>query len=389
MRLACSILYFHLYLAPLATSTQDSFLSQLPSGFSEGEILRLFIGQSEDILVLTDAAMVLEYVSQSLERLLEIPAAESIGKRIDEVMENFPSLPLMKPNQKMVIPVTTPKTKRKFLIEFEFKPLYNTDDKIRAIFAIGRNVTDRETSLKRFKDTAFKEKELNQLKSRFVSMASHEFRTPLATILSSALLIDLHLQKEFGPDVKAKIVNHIHKITTQTNRLTEITSDVLLLEKSMQQEMKVRLKKIEICKFTENLVDTINHENVEKRLVKCLLPDSDKIVSTDPDLLTHILRNLILNALKYSEGAMVPEVHVQFRSAYFEIMVKDYGLGIPKDDQEHIFGSFFRAKNVGNIKGTGLGLNIVKELTKKLNGEIWFTSKQGMGSEFYVTFPVK
>lgn len=333
--------------------------------------------------------MVLEYVSQSLERLLEIPAAESIGKRVDEVMENFPSLPLMKPNQKMVIPVTTPKTKKKFLIEFEFKPLYEETGKIRAIFAIGRNVTDRETSLKKFKDTAFKEKELNQLKSRFVSMASHEFRTPLATILSSALLIDLHLQKDFSPEVKAKIVNHVNKITAQTNRLTEITSDVLLLEKSMQPEMKVHLKKIEIIKFTEALVDTINNENVEKRTVKCHLPDTDKSVVTDPTLLTHILRNLILNALKYSEGAMVPEVHVQFRSAYFEIMVKDYGLGIPKEDQEHVFGSFFRAKNVGNIKGTGLGLNIVKELTKKLNGEIWFTSKQGIGSEFYVTFPVK
>lgn len=373
----------------LNSPNQDSFPTQLPSGFSEREILRLFIDQSEDILVLTDAGMILEYVSQSLERLLEISATESIGKRIDEVMENFPSLPLMKPNQKMVIPITTPETKRKFLIEFEFKPLYATDGKIKAIFAIGRNVTDRETSLKKFKDTAFKEKELNQLKSRFVSMASHEFRTPLATILSSALLIDLHLQKDFGPDVKAKILNHVNKITTQTNRLTEITSDVLLLEKSMQQEMKIHLKKIEICKFVEDLVNTINYENSERRNVKCFLPDSDKTVTSDPTLLTHILRNLILNALKYSEGAMVPEVHVQFRSAYFEIMVKDYGLGIPKEDQEHIFGSFFRAKNVGNIKGTGLGLNIVKELTKKLNGEIWFTSKQGMGSEFFVTFPVK
>ena len=106
-------------------------------------------------------------------------------------------------------------------------------------------------------------------------------------------------------------------------------------------------------------------------------------------MLIHILRNLILNALKYSEGALEPEVHLQFQGAYFEIMIKDYGLGIPKEDQEHIFGSFYRAKNVGNIKGTGLGLNIVKELTKKLNGEIWFTSKLEMGSEFYVSFPFK
>lgn len=304
-------------------------------------------------------------------------------------MENFPSLPLMKPNQKMVIPVTTPKTKQKFLIEFEFKPIYTEDGKIKAIFAIGRNVTQRETSLKKFKDAAYKEKELNQLKSRFVSMASHEFRTPLATILSSALLIDLYLQKDMVPEIKAKISNHVNKITTQTNRLTDITSDVLLLEKSLQPEMKSQLKKLLINRFVENLVGTINQENVERRTVKCFTPESDKTVVSDPALLVHIIRNLIMNALKYSEGASDPEVHIQFRGSYFEIMIKDYGLGIPKEDQDHIFGSFYRAKNVGNIKGTGLGLNIVKELTNKLNGEIWFTSKQGMGSEFYVTFPIK
>lgn len=373
----------------LTIAGQDSSKSPLPSGFSEEEILQLFLDQSEDILVLTNSGMEIEYVSQSLERLFEIPITNAIGKRINEVMENFPSLPLMKPDQKMVIPVITPKTKRKFLIEFQFKPLYTSSGKIQAIFAIGRNVTDREISLKKFKDTAFKEKELNQLKSRFVSMASHEFRTPLATILSSALLIDLLLQKEFGPEIKAKIINHVEKIVAQTNRLTDITSDVLLLERSIQQEMKIQVKKIQISKFVRDLVDTINHENFERRIVKFFGPEIDKTAQTDPSLLIHILRNLILNALKYSEGALEPEVHLQFQGSYFEIMIKDYGLGIPKEDQEHIFGSFYRAKNVGNIKGTGLGLNIVKELTKKLNGEIWFTSKLGMGSDFYVSFPFK
>lgn len=373
----------------LSIADQESFKSPLPSGFSEEDILQLFIDQSEDILVLTNSTMEIEYVSKSLERLFEIPVENSKGKKINEVMENFPSLPLMKPDQKMVIPLVTPKTKRKFLIEFQFKPLYTPEGKIRAIFAIGRNVTDRETSLKKFKDTAFKEKELNQLKSRFVSMASHEFRTPLATILSSALLIDMLLKKDFGPDIKAKINNHVEKIVAQTNRLTEITSDVLLLERSIQQEMKIQVKKVQISKFVKDLVDTINQENFERRIVRYFGPETDKTVQSDPSLLIHILRNLILNALKYSEGALEPEVHLQFQGAYFEIMIKDYGLGIPKEDQEHIFGSFYRAKNVGNIKGTGLGLNIVKELTKKLNGEIWFTSKLEMGSEFYVSFPFK
>ena len=361
----------------------------LPSGLSEEEIIQLFIEEAEEILLLTNSAMEVEYVSESIEKLLEIKVASLVGKKINQVFDHFPSLPLMKPNQKMVIPITSIRSKRKFLIEFQFKPLYNSDGGIKAVFAIGRDVTDRENSFKNFKDTAFKEKELNQLKSRFVAMASHEFRTPLATIQSSALIIELLLNKSEGDELKEKILNHVKKILAQTNRLTEITSDVLLLEKSIQPDMKIQQKRIQIGRFVNDLVDTINQENFERRTVVFFGPESDKTIVTDPTLLIHILRNLIYNAIKYSTGSTDPEVHVHFRGAFFEVVIKDYGMGIPKEDQEHIFGSFFRAKNVGNIKGTGLGLNIVKELTKKLNGEIWFTSKLGMGSEFFVSFPVK
>jgi PAS domain S-box-containing protein len=373
----------------LNTSSKNSIKKILSSGITEEEILQLFVENSEDILILTDSEMVLEYVSQSLESMLEIEVSEFIGKKINSVMENFPSLPLMKPNQKMVIPLITSITKQKYLIEFQFKPIYTVAGTIQAIFAIGKDVTDRELSLKKFKDTAFKEKELNQLKSRFVSMASHEFRTPLATILSSTMLIEILLQKDFGPEIKERIQNHLKKIIAQTNRLTNITSDVLLLEKSIQIDSKILRKKIQISSFLKEVVDVINHENLDRRRVNYSGPEVDKIIQSDPSLLTHIFRNLILNALKYSENALEPEVHLVFRGNYFEVTIKDYGMGIPKEDHEHIFGSFYRAKNVGNIKGTGLGLNIVKELTKKLNGEIWFASKVGMGSTFYVSFPVK
>lgn len=373
----------------LSTATNNPEKLEISSGITEEKILQLFVENSEDILILTNSEMVLEYVSKSLARLLEIQDMDFIGKKISSVMGNFPSLPLMKPNQRMVIPLISSITKRKYLIEFLFNPIYTSEGKIQAIFAIGKDVTDRELSLKKFKDTAFKEKELNQLKSRFVSMASHEFRTPLATILSSAMLIEMLMQKDFGPESKDKILNHVNKIVAQTNRLTNITSDVLLLERTIQSDTRIQHKKVLLSKFIQEMVTAINQENHDHRNVKFFGPDTEKSILTDPSLLTHILRNLIINALKYSGGALDPEVHLQVRGNYVEILVKDYGMGIPKEDQEHIFGSFYRAKNVGNIKGTGLGLNIVKELTKKLNGDIWFSSKLGMGSEFFVSFPVK
>jgi signal transduction histidine kinase len=133
----------------------------------------------------------------------------------------------------------------------------------------------------------------------------------------------------------------------------------------------------------------MNAENFGRRTIRLYTPDKDLEITSDSTLLNHIVRNLIQNALNYSPGAVDPEVHLIYRGAYFEIMVKDYGIGIPKEDKKNIFGSFYRGGNVSNIKGTGLGLNIVKELTKKLNGEVWFESTVGKGSEFHVSFPVK
>jgi signal transduction histidine kinase len=136
------------------------------------------------------------------------------------------------------------------------------------------------------------------------------------------------------------------------------------------------------------LIDEINEENMNKREVRLFHPPNDQLLSTDEALLVPIIRNLIQNALNYSPNSDAPEVHVSYVDQQVEIMVKDYGIGIPKEDQDRIFGSFYRAKNVGNIKGTGLGLNIVQSLTKKLNGEVWYRSKEGFGSEFYVSFPI-
>lgn len=357
---------------------------------SEKDIARIFLDHSDDFLLLFNEDMEIEYVSESFQNTFEIASADCLGKKLNEVWVNFPSLPIMRPDQKMVIPITSKTSKQKHLIEFKFNLVPELEEwPFQLFYASGRDVTDREQALKKFKDIAFKEKELNQMKSKFVSMASHEFKTPIATIVSSVNIMQMLLEKDFTPEIKDRILNHINKILNQTSRLTDILGDVLLLEKSIQQQVGMETKKLSILKFLGELVEAMNAENFGRRTIRLYTPDKDLEITSDSTLLNHIVRNLIQNALNYSPGAVDPEVHLIYRGAYFEIMVKDYGIGIPKEDKKNIFGSFYRGGNVSNIKGTGLGLNIVKELTKKLNGEVWFESTVGKGSEFHVSFPVK
>ncbi|WP_148660213.1 sensor histidine kinase [Algoriphagus sanaruensis] len=357
---------------------------------SDKEISKIFLDQSEDFILFFNEQMEIEYLSDAFEFTLDFKKENLLGKKLNEVWVNFPSLPLMKPEQKMVIPITSAVSKQKFLIEFKFRIITDLEEYPDRIFcAIGRDVTDRELALKKFKDIAFKEKELNQMKSRFVSMASHEFKTPIATIVSSINIMELLLQKEFNEEIKSRLYNHIEKITNQTSRLTDILGDVLLLEKTIQLGGGLIGQKISILKFITQLVNAMNDENFGRRHIRLFAPDKDQFILSDPTLLTHVFRNLIQNALNYSPGSVDPEVHLIYRGSFVEVMVKDYGIGIPKEDRKNIFGSFYRGSNVGNIKGTGLGLNIVWELVKKLNGEIWFESKVGLGSEFHVSLPSK
>lgn len=233
-----------------------------------------------------------------------------------------------------------------------------------------------------------KEKQLNLLKSRFISLTSHEFRTPLAGILGSAELLDLYAKKIENERVKNKMQEHISHITSQVDRLTGIVADVLTLEKTAEGKIVVKLKAVPIKAFLQKVTNELYINLRDNRQLKLVLPEDEKEVFTDESLLVHILNNLISNAFKYSRGnKLSPEIQLFYFEDHFTIIVKDYGLGIPMKDQEHLFETFFRADNVVSTEGTGLGLSIAKEFTEKLGGQISFESKEGKGSSFTLKLP--
>jgi PAS domain S-box-containing protein len=226
-----------------------------------------------------------------------------------------------------------------------------------------------------------KEKELGELKSRFVSVASHEFRTPLSTVLSSVYLLQKYTHTEEQP----KREKHIQRIISSVNLLTDILNDFLNVGKIEEGRIQARFSMFDIEK---NMTETIAEmQNVCKKGQQITYQHSgDTKVELDPGMFKHISLNLLSNAIKFSPENSVISISTTVTPAEIEMKIKDSGIGISKEDQDHLFERFFRAANAINIQGTGLGLHIVSKYAELMNGHITCKSETDQGTEFTIIF---
>ncbi len=229
-----------------------------------------------------------------------------------------------------------------------------------------------------------KEKELNQLKSRFVSMASHEFRTPLSSIQLSASLIAKYAEG-FNND---NIIKHTGKIKNSVGNLTGILNDFLSLERLEAGKVAPVDGQFDVVKFAEEITEEMQHIAKKDQVIIYQHTGKANKVQLDQALLKNCIINLIGNAIKYSGENTFIEFNTRIADKLLEITVKDNGIGIPQSDQKHLFEAFFRAHNTGNIPGTGLGLNIVTRYAELMNGTIQFESREGEGTSFILSFAV-
>lgn len=227
-----------------------------------------------------------------------------------------------------------------------------------------------------------KEKELNELKSRFVSMASHEFRTPLSTILSSVYLVSRYVSGDDQP----KRDKHIQRIISSVNMLTDILNDFLSVGKIEEGKIQVRFSEVNICELVRNLLAEMQGvRKIGQRLAFHHTGDSEE-VWLDPSLLKHIAMNLVSNAIKFSPPDGVINIDTVVNDGQLQLSVQDHGIGIPEEDQAHLFERFFRGHNVVNIQGTGLGLHIIGKYAELMNGKIEWQSRVNEGTTFTITF---
>lgn len=383
----------------------------------------LFLYAAEGILVANDRGEIIR-INQSAEKLFGYERDELLGKRInilipgrfsshhDQHIESYnhhPKARLMGSDLELY---GLRKNGSEFPIEISLSP-YSTD-KGNFVIAFIVDITIRrqaEANLKDYSaelakqvknrtlileeaiqelektkkdlhDALQKEKELNELKSRFVSMASHEFRTPLTTMMSSLSLVAKYGEKNDTENQQ----KHIRKIKNSIVNLTDILNDFLSVSKLEEGRIENSPESINLKNFISETVAEMKFMLRDNQRINELFTGNE-MVFLDKKLLRNVLFNLISNAIKFSPEGGIIEVKVQVLNFSVKISVKDNGIGITKEDQKHLFERFFRGHNATHIQGTGLGLNIVAKYSEVMNGAIDFESKENEGTLFTITIP--
>ncbi|NEO87561.1 MAG: PAS domain-containing sensor histidine kinase [Spirulina sp. SIO3F2] len=271
------------------------------------------------------------------------------------------------------------------IIEFSTTKVQSQVEKVSTFVYVGRDITARK-DLEREREKALaKEKELSDLKSRFLAMTSHEFKNPLSTILMSVELLE-EFGEDWPPEKRDKYLKRIKQCTTNMNTLLE---DILLIGRADVQKLVFDPSPTCLMAFCQELIDEFKPLCQAKHqliLESDLAPQANYVIDTK--LLRHVLSNLLSNAIKYSpEGGSI-QLKVNCQNQQFLFHVTDQGIGIPPEDQPRLFDYFHRSRNVSDIAGTGLGLSIAKRATELQGGSISFTTQVDRGTTFSVSIPV-
>lgn len=360
--------------------------------------LRTIIESALDAIITVDEQGIIQEWNPRAEEIFGWTAQESIGKNLtSNIIPNQHHTSHEKGMKKYLktgvgpvlnqrIEVTAMRRSgEEFPIELSIIPILR--GKKHSFTAFIRDITLAKRTKDEMEKSLIKERELNELKSRFVSMTSHEFRTPLTTIKQNVDLIGYQLEASL-PNAKENFNRYFQRIDSEIGRVTNLMNDILLLG-------KIEAGKVEISKRNEDLVQLANQciqkicqGRLDQRGIKLETKGIERPVQIDLQLMEHVLTNIMSNSLKYSPDEKDPELTISFRSlSEVIISCKDQGIGIPKKDQKGLFSSFYRATNVKNIQGTGLGLSIVKEFVVMHGGTIEVVSDTNQGATFIISIP--
>ncbi len=249
------------------------------------------------------------------------------------------------------------------------------------MICVCRDITRRKQAQEELCQALEREKELSELKSRFITMTSHEFRTPLTAILGSTELLR-HYSHTWTDNKKLLYFN---RIQANVQHMIQLLEDVLLLGKAEAGKLKFEPKKLDLVQLCRTLVAELEHIPGTKH--KFVFTEQCKCTNVymDEQLIRHILGNLLSNAIKYSPVGSTVRFALICQDETASFQIQDQGIGIPQEDRQHLFESFYRASNVSNIAGTGLGLAIVKKAVDLHGGDITVDSQVGVGTTFTVT----
>lgn len=371
-------------------------------------LLAAIVDSSDDAIITKDLDGHITSWNRGADRLFGYSATEAIGKHIsliipaERLAEEKRLIKAISEGKKVEHFETVRRTKtgQEIPISLTVSPVRDTSGRVVGASKIARDITRQKLAEEQVKTYTThledmvaqrtdelnralqKEKELSQLKSRFVSMASHEFRTPLSAIKLSASLIEKYAQ----PYTDLNIAKHIGKIKNSVNNLSGILGEFLSMEKLESGKISVSLTEFDLSEFCQETA--LEMQMLAKPGQRLLYrhTGATEPVLLDQQLLKNCLHNLLSNAIKYSAEDTIIRLDTELLTGECRLSVSDQGIGIPEGDQVHLFSPFFRAGNTGSIQGTGLGLNIVDRYASLMDGAISFESQSGQGSTFTLHF---
>ncbi len=272
----------------------------------------------------------------------------------------------------------------RFPVSLSVTAFRNNQNELTGFMGVAMDISETKRSEEKLKKALAVETELNEMKSRFVSIASHEFRTPLSTILSSTYL----LQKYFKTEEQPKREKHIGRVISSVSLLTGMLDDLLNVGKIEEGKVLPKFSHFNIKENIEGAINEIRHIRQKGQQI-IYKHTGKKQVWLDPSMLTHIVINLLSNAIKFSRENSCITVETNITGLFLQLTVKDNGIGISKEDQPHLFELFFRSNHSAHIQGTGLGLYIVRKYTELLNGKITCKSEPGKGTRFLIRIQMR
>lgn len=353
---------------------------------------RALVQNSSDIITLMDEEGHILYDSPAIERVLGYRMAERLLRRIADYVHPDDLIEI----ERLFEPVDEETTGSASCVfrarhaagHWVYLEMIGTNlldnPAIRGIVGNARDITERKVAEEEMQRALDKARELSEMKTRFVSMTSHEFRTPLTTIMSNAEMLERYGQK-WGDDKRQLAFQRINESIRQ---MVSLLDDVLMIGKVEAGKLEYAPQPVDLVHFCAELVETIRSGRQNDRLIAFSHADIPPTLPLDATLLRHVMLNVLTNAVKYSPADSDVTLDLRMAPDSVVIRVADKGIGIPESDQEHLFEPFYRATNVGTISGTGLGLTIVKRCVERHGGTIQVTSASGEGTTFTITIPV-
>lgn len=397
-----------------ATSTTPSF-EVLSKNKSFDEIIRKLVHQeqeleqsqqryriisenSHDVVTLYDTDFNFRFVSPSIINYGQVPA-EFVGRNFFEVFQHRPSFcelfqtkvfePLLQNKTNLIGPIIITRITDEDEKDLELiaKPIFDDNDKLAFILTTEQDVSERLKAELELKEALKREKHLNELKTQFVSMASHQFRTPLSVIRANMELFEM-LKTQLSDKATRQAERIITRTKNEINRLTVMIDDVLILGKLDATKTPYRPQNVDLTKLCKTVLDDEFDNEPDNRKCELIIKGKPQLVWCDKNLMFHAITNLVSNAFKYSKGTPNPILELDFSNTTVDIAVIDFGIGISKKDQQNLFQSFFRSQEVLDIEGTGLGLVIAKEFVELNHGTLSIQSELNKGSKFVIQLQI-